>query len=122
MKLTISKEKKIGDIQEDFSKLYPFLKIEFYKIPDKDSSLKKQLTNSELLRPMPGTEGLVEIYDTVTVGDLEKSFLEQFGLKAQVSRKAGVIWLETTMTSNWTLRKQNDHGRELTNTTKRRVA
>ncbi|MEI9910895.1 MAG: hypothetical protein WDO71_15215 [Bacteroidota bacterium] len=49
----------------------------------------------------------------MTVGQLEDIFQKQFGLQVQVSRRSGTLWLETTMTDNWTLKQQNDHGREL---------
>ena len=50
---------------------------------------------------------------SMTVGQLEKAFRERFGLNMQVSRKSGPVWLETTVTDKWTLRQQNEHGREL---------
>lgn len=60
-----------------------------------------------------GEEGDLSVFDSMTVGQLEKSFLEKFGMLVQVSRKSGSVWLETTMTDSWTLKQQNDHGREL---------
>jgi len=45
--------------------------------------------------------------------DLEKMFKNRFNLSAQVFRKSGNLWLETTMTDNWTLLQQNNHGREI---------
>jgi hypothetical protein len=30
-----------------------------------------------------------------------------------VFRKSGNLWLETTMTDDWTLQQQNDHGYEI---------
>jgi len=50
---------------------------------------------------------------------LEKSFYDRFDMLVQVSRKSGSIWLETTMTDNWTLKQQNDHGRELSEPVKK---
>jgi len=57
--------------------------------------------------------GELELNDEMTVGELENSFLEKFWLNVQVSRRSGNLWLETTMTDKWTLKQQNDHGREL---------
>ena len=45
--------------------------------------------------------------------ELEKIFKDQFGLAVQVFRKSGNLWLETTMTDNWTLQQQNNHGKEI---------
>jgi hypothetical protein len=50
-------------------------------------------------------------YTTVRV--LEQLFLEQFGILAHVLRKSGNSWLETTKTEDWTLKRQNDEGKEL---------
>jgi len=59
-------------------------------------------------------EGYLDIKDAMSVLELENALIDEFGLSAQVYRKSGNIWLETTMTDNWTLKQQNDHGRELT--------
>jgi hypothetical protein len=57
--------------------------------------------------------GTIELSDYMTVGELENILRTEFGLSAQVSRKSGILWLETTMTDKWTLKQQNDHGKEL---------
>lgn len=47
------------------------------------------------------------------VSELEKLFKDKFKLAVQVFRKSGNLWLETTMTDNWSLLQQNNHGREI---------
>jgi len=115
MRLVMEENKIIGEIQHDFSSRYPFLKIEFFekKIPGKtparlpvNNSLKMAGRNQ--FRP-----GELDIYDTMTVKELEQLFSVQFGLLVQVFRKSGKLWLETTMTDNWTLKQQNEHGEEI---------
>ncbi len=59
------------------------------------------------------SEGELEIDGTMTVNMLESKLFEQFGLSVQVSRKSGNLWLETSLTNHWTLKEQNDHGREI---------
>ena len=116
MKLDISKYKSIQEVSEDFTSQYPFLKLEFYKMADMGSSMraKERLPHSTLLRSAGlKNPGFIEIYDEMTVGELEKTLLQQFGLAAQVSRNSAGIWLETTMTDNWSLGKQNKYGREI---------
>ena len=49
----------------------------------------------------------------------EKIFKDQFSLAVQVFRRSGNLWLETTMTDNWTLRQQNEHGREISTDNKK---
>ena len=49
----------------------------------------------------------------MTVNQLELLIFSKFGLAAQVFRKSGNVWLETSATDNWTLLQQNNEGAEL---------
>ena len=116
MIIEINKNRAIADLQYDFSRLYPFLKLDFYKnTSGKLGSIVKHKLNKTMLLNIAGNqkEGDLEITDFMSVGELEKTFQNRFGMAVQVSRKSGTIWLETTMTDNWTLKQQNEHGREL---------
>ncbi len=44
------------------------------------------------------------------VRTLENVFYETYGLKVQVFRLSGNIWLQTTSTDEWTLHEQNRKG------------
>ena len=95
---------------------YPYLRIDFFRELNGrlGSSLKQKLNRTAKLSSAGKLrEGDVEIYDAMTVGQLEKAFREYFGIEMQVSRKSGPVWLETTVTDKWTLKQQNEHGREL---------
>jgi hypothetical protein len=116
MILQILKTRNVGDVQHDFNQEYPFLRIDFFKHVDgKLGSLVKQRLNKTARLSSSGRlrEGELEINDSMTVGQLEKTFRERFGIDMQVSRKSGPVWLETTVTDTWTLKQQNEHGREL---------
>jgi len=116
MTIEIRKNKTVADVQDNFSEFYPFLKVDFYKKSSGrlGSAVKQKLIKTTLLNNAGnGREGVMEIADSMTVGQLEKSFNDRFGMIVQVSRKSGTLWLETTMTDSWTLRQQNEHGREL---------
>lgn len=56
----------------------------------------------------------MEITPLMTVKELENKCEEQFGILVQVYRKSGNVWLETSMTDNWTIKQQNDQGSEIT--------
>lgn len=117
MELVVSKDRSIRDVQHAFNARYPFLRLEFYRPrhAGPELPLRKHLLPSTLLRAAGlNDEGVLEIRDEMTVAELEKALLEKFGLNAQLSRSSGALWLETTMTDSWTLRKQNEHGREIT--------
>jgi len=114
--IMVGKYRLMGDVQEDFSQAYPFLRLEFYKRHGLSNGTRiKQRLNRQDLLSAAGVkkDGILKIGDAMTVGQLENIFRDQFGAMVQVSRNSGGIWLETTMTDNWTLKQQNDHGREL---------
>ena len=120
MRLSIYGERLITDVQNQFASAYPFLKIEFFKNVDFSKNIyprQKQVAHSLQLKDAwtsKKVEGEVLIEDVMTVSDLENTFRNQFGLAAQVFRRSGNIWLETSITNGWTLKQQNDHGREIT--------
>ena len=113
-------ERLINEVQKDFTSGYPFLKIEFFKngaVRQDRYSAKQKIDHQKKLKYAwywKKDEGDLEIKDAMSVLELENAFIDQFGLSAQVYRKSGNVWLETTMTDNWTLKQQNDHGREIT--------
>lgn len=116
MRISLSKHRLISEVQQEFSTRYPFLKLEFYRKENADpcSAARFHLQDTALLEAAGlRKEGVIETGDEMTVAELERTFLKNFGLRAQVSRKSGLLWLETTMTDNWSLYKQNEHGREI---------
>ena len=114
--LKVRKDRLVSDIQEEFNGAFPFLKIEFYK---KTGSIAGNAARQVISKSVPLSkaglmrEGILKIDDNMSVGELEHIFCDQYGANVQVSRKSGSLWLETTMTDKWTLRQQNEHGREL---------
>jgi hypothetical protein len=116
MILQIMKGRTVGELQQDFNQAYPYLKVDIFKVINVSGTpaIRERLTrNTRLSAAGKLKEGALELDDYMTVGQLEKMFREQFGINVQVSRKSGPVWLETTVTDKWTLRQQNEHGREL---------
>ncbi|MFM7839990.1 MAG: hypothetical protein ACKO6K_10505 [Chitinophagaceae bacterium] len=120
VQLTSNDPRKLSEVQEAFSVVFPYLKIEFFK----NGTFRKEryrnhlLLNKELLLREAGKakppKPVFEISALMTVAELERTFQENYGLSVQVFRKSGNIWLETSMTESWTLGQQNAHGREIT--------
>jgi hypothetical protein len=119
MKLLINDKMSVRDLQLAFNTQFPYLKLEFFR----NSSLLEKIYSFKKIIPSSGTIGElwkkkeaaeIEINDTTRVRDLENTFMDKFGLTVQVFRKSGNVWLETTMTDNWTLKQQNEHGAEIT--------
>ena len=116
MILQIMKDRTVGELQQDFNQAYPYLKVDIFKVINGSgtAAIRERLTrNTRLSAAGKLKEGALGLNDYMTVGQLEKMFREQFGINIQVSRKSGPVWLETTVTDKWTLRQQNEHGREL---------
>jgi hypothetical protein len=118
MKIAINDERKIYAIQKEFSLQFPFLKIEFFAKPHKvggESSKKIMNASSKTLGECRTIhdKGTITIIPQMTVADLEQNFRDVYGLSVQVFRKSGKVWLETTVTDNWTLDEQNRQGESL---------
>jgi hypothetical protein len=124
MLLSIYPEKKISEVQKEFSEEFPFLKLEFFKngMTRKESyPAHLQIPQSKMIQEawnLKRGEGKMEIKEEMTVAELENLFMDRYNLSVQVFRRSGNIWLETTMTDNWTLRQQNEHGKEISDTAK----
>ncbi|MDZ4795971.1 MAG: hypothetical protein SGI83_16950 [Bacteroidota bacterium] len=118
MLLHIAPNRLISDIQQEFNKMFPFLKIEFFNkrsLSRGDFSAKQLLPKSQKVgdSQLAISNGDISIEEEMKVSELENIFKDQFSLAVQVFRKSGNLWLETTMTDNWTLLQQNNHGREI---------
>jgi hypothetical protein len=115
MMLYINQESQIRNIQNDFNEAYPFLKIEFFKnsINKKKPSQKFEKINAflkvSLVAQLDGCNK-IDISKQRTVAQLEEDFKELLGLNAQVYRKSGNLWIETSLTDDWTLEQQNNEG------------
>jgi hypothetical protein len=120
MYLEINGERTISELQKDFGSLYPFLKIEFFRngrIRRDRYPVNKMIPASQPVKNAwhwKKDAGQLEVNDNITVTEFENALMDQFGLSVQVFRRSGNLWLETTITDSWTLKQQNDHGKEIT--------
>lgn len=116
--LNIEGSQTIKSLQEQFNGIFPFLKLEFFTEPHKAGQLSwknKMIASSMKLGDLQKIKntGMIDVNGSSTVGNLENTFEEKYGLYVQVFRKSGNIWLETSATDNWTLDQQNEEGRSL---------
>jgi hypothetical protein len=113
--MLITNEKKLNDIQREFQEKFPYLKLEFYQgnhEPGKPSPVKLQLDAGKTIGQVRHVhkEGDLSIHGLMKVNTLEDHFWNDYGLNVQVFRKSGNIWLQTSITDQWTLAEQNRKG------------
>ena len=113
--MLIDNSKKIKDLQMEFHRVFPHLKLEFYEGSHREgeaSPARQQLDKERLIDEVRSvhSEGNLHIREEMSVSELERLFLEKFGLNAQVFRRSGTLWLQTSATDNWTLAEQNRKG------------
>jgi hypothetical protein len=75
--------------------------------------MKKDVIVDDFSITAPNGANDIIISEDMLVSEFENQFSEKLKLSAQVFRKSGGSWLETTFTDSWTLKKQNDEGLEL---------
>ena len=116
MTIRLNPEMTINEVQEQFSALFPYLKIDFYTVPhDEGGSVwsKYQIFDEQKklrdISPLSETK-TYEITDTTTTGAFEQDLHQPFGLFVQVFRRSMDIWLATTATDKWALVYQNKVG------------
>ena len=113
--IKINEATKVSDLKKMFNSQFPFLKIEFFKRSHKklQGSLKKNIISEDFTIKSIDHDNVITYNDDMSVADLEKQFFDNFKLSVQIFRKSGRTWLETTFTDNWSLKKQNQEGMEL---------
>jgi hypothetical protein len=115
MVIPLLADKAIHQVQLEFSRQYPFLRLEFFKPKNKKLGGEENILNPFTLLRNAGlnNEGELTIEGNMSVRQLEKILEQEFGLYVSVSRRSGLLWLHTSLTNNWTLDKQNEQGREI---------
>ena len=112
MELHLAPDRTVGTVQIEFSESFPGLKIVFFSKPHKafKGSAAKFLVQDKdmLLKELsPNIKtGHLLIEHSTPVCQLEQLFEEEYGLHAQVFRKSGKTWLETSVTDDLTLEQQ----------------
>jgi hypothetical protein len=115
--IKIDEPVKVSVIKKTFSDQFPYLKIEFFKKKHKlmQGSAKKDIISDDFVVSSSQKDNAITFSENMLVSELESQFAEKLKLSAQIFRKSGRTWLETTYTDSWSLKKQNQEGIELSN-------
>lgn len=119
MAISIHPQKKLSEIQQEFQHLFPYLKLMFFHHTHGkgEASAKSDLiTADHTLQEVGKFDGHKElsIKPEMTVNALEKEFQSHYGIGVQVFRRAGAIWIQSSVTDNWSLADQNATAKEET--------
>lgn len=118
MEIFIDDDMTLGDLKTIFNNRFPHLKLEFYAREHQSGqgSPKADLLENHLkigqVRSVQ-TEGHLSIHGNQKTKTLETRFREVYGLNAQVFRKSGNVWLQTTKTDEWTLAEQEQQSKNM---------
>ena len=108
----LNDHRKIFAVQEEFAKLFPNLKIEFFAKPSSaggasSHDLVKQASKTLGECRTIHTKGLLTLDSVMTIADLKQSLQDNFGLSIRVFRKEDGKWVETTQEGKYSLDDQN---------------
>ena len=124
-KILIDNLSSLADIQNAFTSLYPFLKIEFIDSDKSSRTVRSQridsstFARSTLKVTFPYA---LDINSNRTVTEISTEVKKALGIVVQVFRKSGNVWNEISVTDGWTLASQNAAGESISLEMNARVA
>jgi len=101
MDIYIDEQRSFKFVQHEFNQQYPFLKIDFIRPCPGDG---------KLLYKEERAHKTINIDGNRTVDQTLKSFEDAFGFSMVMFRRSVNVWIETSLTANWTLEQQNREG------------
>ena len=108
MEIAIDNKRSFQFIQHEFNRQYPFLKIDFIRpcIGDARPSFRAHRI-----------QGTINIDGQRTVDQTIKDFEDAFGFSMVMFRRSVNVWIETSLTEDWTLERQNREGESISRIT-----
>lgn len=113
--MIIHDKRTLREVQQEFNQKFPYLRIKFYAghhDVGEGSPVQEKLDSSLTIGEARTnhSEGDLSVNPNQKISTLEHNFDEKFGLNAQVFRKSGNLWLQTSKTDHWTLAEANRKG------------
>jgi hypothetical protein len=118
LELHIDEQNAFQDIQHEFTAVYPFLKMDFFRsfsAAGKPAYKRERIYPWELIRRFvrKANDGRIDIDKSKTVSQVVKSLESMLDLSVMILRRSGNVWIETSLTSDWTLEQQNREGEHI---------
>jgi hypothetical protein len=111
MENRIEAGKTFGEVQEEFTRTFPYLKIDL--VTSSIHSKELCLTNENGHAQIADKISYIMLTDNTTVKEIVHHFKELFNLSVKVQRKSDGEYVDTMLTDNWTLTKQNLEGKNM---------
>jgi hypothetical protein len=97
-----------AELNNQFVQMYPFLKLRFFQ------KLKNKLEEIPNDTPIKTKEVIqVDCSSNKSIEQLIAELQYYLNIQVQIFRRSGNVYIETSRTSRWTLKRQNDEGEEL---------
>jgi hypothetical protein len=115
MELHVYKNTTLREVKAQFSRYFPFLKLEFFVYPypaGEGAHLNREVYKGLYVDETSGffKEGVINFSPSTTITELEQAFQIELGLAAKVFRMSTDSWIDTTQTSHLNLGRQNNMG------------
>lgn len=117
MEIDINERTLLSDIRKAFKMEFPFLDLAFFGKAHSEGTANTKATQYEYglaanIAGDPHREGLLKISGSYTVAEVEALFESQFGLHAQILRKSGNLYLQTTTSDSVSLMDLNQSSKD----------
>lgn len=113
--MNIKLHTSLAEIQKEFNSIFPHLRLEFYRSahnPGEASADREKLDPQQSFSEVSriGNPGVLDLDGEQQIAAFESALADDLGLYAQVFRRSGNLWLQTTATDTWTLAEANRKG------------
>ncbi len=112
MNQQITKLQLFIELQHEFNKRYPFLKVEWRHKPD-EARMNTYVEDNEYTAASDFLTKCIGLNDNMTIIELDNCLQKWLGGHITILRKSYSGWIEVNMTGEWSLRRHNNHGRDV---------
>ncbi len=116
MHMEINDNTTLRQIRKKFSDYYPYLQIEFFNTPHKKHEMSEEddmIDHYKTIGNIKKTHlsAVLEIQPLYRIAEVEREFLERFGLSVQILRKEKNNWKQAAAMDDFTLKDLNELSR-----------
>jgi hypothetical protein len=108
--MTVTPYTTVDELMRQFSEHFPFLRLALYEGSD---ARKRPASEKELVLKNSKISIKMNFDSSLRVREFIDQLEELIGWKVQILRSSGKLYIETSVTDQWTLERQNQEGAEL---------